>query len=584
MKIKKTFISVLIIILVTNFSVYTQTVKLKFIETTDVHGSIFPYDFKNDKKAQTSLSQVYTYVKQERAKKDQQVILLDAGDILQGQPPVYYYNFEKINEKHLVAKVMNYMKYDVGTVGNHDIEPGHNVYDRINKEFDFPWLAANAVNETTGKTYFPPYKILVKDGVKIAVLGLITPGIPMWLPKNIWSNIDFEDMIITAKKWVKIINEKEKPDILIGLFHSGVDATYGNQSADMQRNENASELVAKQVPGFDVVFVGHDHQGWNYSVKNTDGKNVLILGGINAARTAAVASVTMDLSDKNKKVVTGEIIEIKDFLPDETFLNNFKNSFDEIKKYTTQDICSFTKTISTKDSFFGDSPFVDLVQNIQLKITGADVSFASPLSFNAEIKKGPVYVRDMFNLYKYENLLYTFKMSGKEIKNYLEFSYSKWLNNMKDENDHLLRFKRDEKNNIIYYSGHPALYNTYYNFSAAAGINYTVDVTKPAGEMVLISSFSDGRTFDFNGEYQVAINSYRGNGGGGHLVHGAKIPKEDLTKRILSSTDKDLRFYIMQWLKKEKTITPEKNNNWKIIPGNWALKGKEKDYKLLFGN
>jgi len=584
MKIKNTIISILIILLVSSFTVYTQTVKLKFIETTDVHGSIFPYDFKNDKKAQTSLSQVYTYVQQERAKKDQQVILLDAGDILQGQPPVYYYNFENTKEKHLVAQVMNYMNYDVGTVGNHDIEPGHDVYDRINKEFNFPWLAANAIKETTDKTYFPPYKILVRDGVKIAVLGIITPGIPMWLPKNIWSNIDFEDMILTAKKWVKIINEKEKPDILIGLFHSGVDATYGNQSADMPRNENASELVAKQVPGFDVVFVGHDHHGWNYTVKNTDGKNVLILGGINAARTAAVANVTINLSDKNKKVVTGEIIEIKDFIPDEQFLSHFKKSFDEIKKYTTQDICYFTKTISTKDSFFGNSPFVDLVQNIQLKITGSDVSFASPLSFNAEINKGPVYVRDMFNLYKYENLLYTFKMSGKEIKDYLEFSYSRWFNKMKNEDDHILRFKIDEKNNIIYYKGHPALYNTYYNFSSAAGINYAVDVTKPTGEMVSISSFSDGRAFDLNGEYKVAINSYRGNGGGGHLVYGAKIPKDDLIKRILSSTDKDLRFYIMQWLKKEKTITPEKNNNWKIIPENWAKKGKEKDYKLLFGN
>ena len=582
MKLIKKFIPLFIILFILSLTINAQTVKLKFIETTDVHGSIFPYDFKKDKQTSTSLSQVYTYIKQEREKKDQFVILLDAGDILQGQPVVYYYNFERTNEKHIVAQVMNYMKYDAGTIGNHDIEPGHNVYDKIKKEFNFPWLAANAVNVKTGKPYFPPYKILKKGGIKIAVLGLITPGIPMWLPKNIWSNIDFKDMIKTAKKWVKIIKEKEKPDLLIGLFHSGIDYTYENQNVATYRNENASELVAKQVPAFDVVFVGHDHQGWNYKLKNDFGKDVLILGGINAARTVAVANISISLKDKNKKIITGELIDIKKYKPDSAFVKHFKKNFSDVKKYTGKKIGTFTKTITTRDSFFGNSSFVDLVQKIQLEITGADISFASPLSFNAEIKKGDVFVRDMFNLYKYENLLYTIKMTGKEIKNYLEYSYDKWFNQMKDENDHLLKFKFDDKGQIIYSHNHPSLYNSYYNFSSAAGIIYTVDVRKPVGERIFIKSFSDGGVFKLDKEYKVAVNSYRGNGGGGHLVYGAQIPKNKLSNRIISSTDKDLRYYIMKWIEKEKIITPEKSGNWKIIPKNWAKKGSKKDYKLLF--
>ncbi|MCH8171596.1 MAG: bifunctional metallophosphatase/5'-nucleotidase [Bacteroidetes bacterium] len=582
MKLIKKCISLFFVLFILSLTINAQTVKLKFIETTDVHGSIFPYDFINDKQTSTSLSQVYTYIKQERAKKDQYVILLDAGDILQGQPVVYYYNFERTSEKHIVAQVMNYMKYDAGTVGNHDIEPGHSVYDKIKKEFNFPWLAANAVNVKTGKPYFLPYKILNKGGIKIAVLGLITPGIPMWLPKNIWSGIDFKDMIKTAKKWVKIIKEKEKPDLLIGLFHSGIDYTYGNQNANTPRNENASELVAEQVPGFDVVFMGHDHQGWNYSVKNVLGKDVLILGGINAARTVAVSNISISLKDKSKKIITGETIDIKKYKPDNAFLKHFKKNFLDVKKYTSKKIGTFTKTITTRDSFFENSPFVDLVQKIQLEITGADISFASPLSFNAEIKNGSVFVRDMFNLYKYENLLYTIKMTGKEIKNYLEYSYGKWFNQMKDENDHLLKFKLDDKGKIIYSHNYPSLDNSYYNFSSAAGIIYIVDVRKPVGERVSIKSFSDGRVFRLDKNYKVAVNSYRGNGGGGHLVYGALIPKNKLANRIISSTDKDLRYYIMKWIEKEKTITPEKIGNWKIIPEDWAKKGSKKDYKLLF--
>jgi len=563
-----------------------QTVHLKFIETSDVHGSLFPYDFINNREVNSSLAQIYTYVKEQRSDTSQKVILLDDGDILQGQPVVYYYNFEKTNVPHICAQVMNYMKYDVGTVGNHDIEPGHPVYDKIRKEFNFPWLAANAINVSTGKPYFQPYTIIKKDGIKIAVLGMITPWIPNWLPEKIWKGIEFEDMIQTAKKWVKIIKEKEKPDLLIGLFHSGVETNYNGQTADMQKIENASRIVAEQVPGFDIVFVGHDHHGWNFTVKNTEGKEVLILGTINAARTATAANVILKFNKstgKWQKNITGEVIESKNFKPDEAYMKKFEPVIKEVKEYVSKPIGVFTKTISTRKSIFGDSPFVDLIQKIQLDITHADVSFSSPLSFNVEIKKGEVFVRDMFNLYKFENLLYTMKMTGREIKDYLEYSYGRWFNTMKDSTDHLLKFKLDAEGKIEYSNGKPQLATSYYNFSSAAGINYTVDVSKPVGERIIISSMANGKPFDLNKTYKVAINSYRGNGGGGILTIGAKIPKEEIAKRIINSTQKDLRYYLMKWIEQKKTVTPESLNNWKLIPSSWWIKGKETDYKIIFG-
>ena len=196
---------------------FAQTVTLKIIQTSDIHGAIFPYDFINDKKTSTSLAQLQTFLKQER-RKNQEVILLDAGDLLQGQPVVYYYNFEKPNTTHLLAEVMNFMGYDAGAVGNHDIEAGHPVYDKFIKELDFPWLSANSIHTKSGEPYFPPYAILNKGGVKIAVLGMVTPNIPNWLPEKIWQGMEFEDMIIAARKWVKIIHEKENPDLLCKTF------------------------------------------------------------------------------------------------------------------------------------------------------------------------------------------------------------------------------------------------------------------------------------------------------------------------------------------------------------------------------
>jgi 2',3'-cyclic-nucleotide 2'-phosphodiesterase/3'-nucleotidase len=566
-----------------------QTVTLKIIATTDVHGALFPYDFVYDKEAKTSLAQVLTFVKQQRENKDQEVILLDNGDLLQGQPVVYYYNFEAVDKTHICAEVMNYMKYDAASVGNHDIETGHPVYDKIVKEFNFPWLSANTINTSTNQPYFKPYTIINKKGIKIAVLGLTTPSIPNWLPEKIWEGMVFEDMVETAGKWMKIIKEKEKPEIIVGLFHSGVDYTYGGRTAKTPKNENASRLVPERVPGFDVVIAGHDHQEYNLEVKDPQGKGVILLDSLSSARAAAVATITLnyDAATKSwKKEIKGEIIDIANYQPDQEFVNTFKNAVEEVKKYVSQKIGIFTETISSRDSMFGDSAFADLIHRVQLEITGADVSFTAPLSFSAAINKGDVFARDMFKLYQYENLLYTMEMTGAEIKDYLEYSYSRWFNTMKNEDDHLMNFKRDENGELKRSEryGNYELEYQYYNFDSAAGIIYEVDVSKPVGERINITSMTDGTAFALEKKYKAAINSYRGSGGGGHLVVGAGISKEELSKRIINSTTKDLRYFMMKWIEKNKTITPEAFGSWKVVPKEWWEKAKEKDYKLLYGN
>ena len=568
---------------------FSQTINLKIIETSDVHGAIMPYDLLNDTTTNNSLAQVYTYVESERYIPDQELILLDNGDILQGDPLVYYYNYEDTTSIHIQAAALNFMQYDAATVGNHDIEAGHSVYDKFRKEINFPWLAANAVNIETNEPYFKPYTIIERKGIKIAMLGLITPSIPDWLPEILWKGISFEDMIESAKKWVTIIKEKEKPDLIIGLFHSGVDYTYGGENANTNKNENASKLVAQQVPGFDVVFVGHDHAGWNFKTKNIDGDSVLIVGTKARAKTIAVANILMDFDSTNglwnKKDISGEIIETKNYKPNVKFMSRFIKDLNAVENYVQKPIGEITKTISSKESLFGPSAFVDLIQRAQLGLTGADISFASPLSSNATIDSGWIRVRDIFKLYHYENFLYTMSLSGKEINDYLEYSCGNWFNQMKDENDHLLKFKNDTKVNIVYNkrSKVPGLEERYYNFSSAAGINYTVDVSKPVGERVNITTLSNRVPFFSDSTYTVAINSYRGSGGGGLITRGAHILKENLSGRVINSTEKDLRFYIMKWIESMKTINPTLIGNWKVIPEDWWQKGKAKDYELLFG-
>lgn len=547
-------------------------VTLKLIETSDVHGCYFPYDFIRNKPMKGSLARVSSYVKEQREKYEN-VILMDNGDILQGQPVAYYYNYMDTISEHVCAAMLNYMKYDVGTMGNHDVETGHAVYDRWVRQCNFPVLGANIVDNKTGKPYLPPYQVIEKEGVKIAILGMITPAIPSWLPEQLWSGLHFEDMEDCARKWVKIIREKENPDVLVGLFHAGPE---GNKLDNVV--ENGSGNVAKSVPGFDVVFMGHDHTRRYEKVVNVEGDSVLLIDPANMSKV--VSEVTFTIKKQDGKVVSkqveGKLVNMDGYAPDADFLNIFSGAYETTMDFVSRNIGRIEHTISSKEAFFGPSAFVDLIHQLQLDITGADISFCAPLSAYAEIKKGDICVSDMFNLYKYENLLYTMKLTGKEIKDFLEMSYALWTNQMQSPDDHLMLLNEED-------NGFGRFKNPSFNFDSAAGIIYTVDVTKPQGAKIRIERMANGEPFDLNKTYRVAVNSYRGNGGGDLLTKGAGIPKTELAKRVVYSTDKDLRYYLMKRIEEVKVLDPKPLNQWKFIPEEWTVPASKRDYDILFG-
>jgi len=552
--------------------------------TTDVHGVIFPYDFIEKEEIKASLENVSSYVKKVR-EEAKTVILLDNGDNLQGQPPVYYYNFIDTVSPHLNAEVMNFLKYDAGTVGNHDIEAGHPVYDKLVNQYDFPLLAANAVSKATGKPYFKPYTIIESNGLKVAVLGLITPSIPDGLPPGLYSGIEFRDMLETAKNYMPVII-KERPDLVIGLFHSGWDERDDSHQEGSHYDENGTYSVAMNVPGFDIILCGHNHNVVNKKIINTAGDTVLIMEGGSRAEKIARADVTFypdKVKGKKKKTTRGIIIDVENYDPDPEFVKKFAAQEKVIMEYVSKVIAYSEKTFSSRDSYFGSSPFVDMIHSIQLDITKADISFAAPLSFDVRISAGPITVGDMFKLYRFENMLYTMELSGQEVKKYLEFSYSGWFNTMTGPDDHMLKFRVSDDGKPVLTKGKAWLKNQLYNFDSAAGIDYTVDLRKHEGERVTIKSFSNGTPFEMNKTYRVAVNSYRGNGGGGHFTEGVGMSKTELSSRLIASTDKDLRYYILSYLETKKTINPEALKNWKIIPEKWVLKAIPRDYELLFG-
>ena len=565
----------------------SKTIKIKIIETSDVHGHFFPHDFMENKPIKGTLSRANTYIKQQRDKYgEDNFLLIDNGDILQGQPCVYWSNYVMPEDENIAASVINYMKYDAETVGNHDVEPGHKVYDKWIREVRCPLLGANIVKEEYKNadprpeniyTGLKPYSVHYKNGVKIVVIGMLTPAIPNWLNKSIWKGMEFEEMTSCARKWIKYVKENENPDLIFGLFHSGLN---GGIKTD-EYEEDATESVAREVPGFDIIFFGHDHQVHNQWVTNKAGERVLCIDP--SCYVANVAEAEISLTYKKgkleKKDIKGNIVSVLDEEIDQQMVKDFQPTIDKVKQYVGQKIGYFKNPIYTRESFFGNSAFTDLIHNLQMSISKADISFNAPLAFDTTIEGGEVTQADMFKLYRFENLLFVLRMTGEEVRKHLEFSYDMWANTMSSPDDHALRLNDDSKEDqqrtgFQYYT---------FNFDSACGIDYEVDLTKPDGQKVRVLRMSNGEPFDEKRWYKVVMNSYRANGGGELLTRGAGIPQDSLESRVLYHTDLDQRHYLTEEIKRQGSIDPQKNNNWKFVPEEWVKPALERDRKQLFG-
>ncbi|TFH47845.1 MAG: hypothetical protein E4G92_04570 [Bacteroidia bacterium] len=314
-----------------------------------------------------------------------------------------------------------------------------------------------------------------------------------------------------------------------------------------------------------------------------EGNSVLVLDGGSRSAVLMHAKVTFIKAPDgpDEKSITGELIPMNSLPESSAFIKRYKVVSEKIKEYTSEVIGRSTSSITTRDAYFGPSAFVDLIHRIQIDITGGDISFAAPLSFDEQIGSGDILIRDMFRLYRFENFLYKVKMTGREVDKYLEHSYGLWLNTMKSSDDYLLEYRFNEDNELQLFNGMARLRNASYNFDSAMGISYIVDATKPRGDRVTISNLSDGSLFSYDSIYAVAVNSYRANGGGGHF-DAAGISHADLDSRIITATERDLRYYMTEWIREKGIIDPTPLSAWKIIPEKWVAEAQTRETILLF--
>ena len=519
----KTKLAFMIILTALFASCSPKETTLTLLETTDTHGR---YDeFANDA----------LIIKQMKAELGDRLILLDNGDDMQGSVFQYCSN-QDAEHPNLVSEVLNYFPYDAVCVGNHDIEAGRKVFDRVYSELKMPVLAANVIDESTGEPYFTPYIILNRDGFKIAVLGLLTPYVVTWVPDRLRPGLRFEQLEATAGKWVKIIQEKEHPDLMVGLFHSGYEPQVQNLPPDHPLGrENATKWVAENVPGFDIIFYGHDHRSKAEKLTNSNGEPVYVLNSGNRGVGLALAEVTLKKGQKPNISVSLMLTDQEN--KDEAFQSLVQPYIDRAEAYKQREVAELPVNICTDDAFKGSCLWVDEIHRCQFETVEAegihaDISMAAPLSGGKTLEAGMLKVSDFFTWYPYENALAVMALTGKEVKNFLEYAYE--------------------------------MKSPIYNFDCAAGIIYEVTDKNPMGNRIKILRMADGTPFDMDKTYNVVMNSYRSMGGGNHLMNGLDWAQEEIKDHVVWQSDRDFRSLFIDWAAKKGVLDNEPLNCWKI--------------------
>ena len=548
----------------------------RLLTTNDVHGRYFDSLYVADA-TDNALTNISWYADSLRsAEGAENVILLDAGDCLQGDNAAYYFNYVDTASRHLYARMTEYIGYDAVVVGNHDIETGHKVYDRLAGTMNVPLLAANAIRTDNGKPYFQEYVTMKRHGLKITIIGFTNPNIKGWLSPVLWEGMTFESLIPMAQEVVDRVSAKEDSDVVIVAVHAGT----GNGDGSILESQGLD--LFKSLRGVDFVVTAHDHRPL---VQKND--SICLINSGSHCRNLGLGTVTVRVENGKvvSKVLDAELLPVDKKNVDTRMQELFRQDYQAVKAFTLKEVGQLKTDLRTKDAYVGMSDYLNLIHTLSLGCTPAQISFAAPLTFNGFVEAGTLVYNDLFTIYPYENQLYVVRMTGKEIKDYLEYSYDAWINTVSSADDRLLKItdRPDPRTGQKAWS----FINRSYNFDSAGGLVYTVDVTKPYGQRISIQSLADGNAFNLTAEYNVAMTSYRASGGGSIMRLGAGIDTDNIADRIVAYHP-ELREILYDYLVKNGEIAPEKIGDpavvgsWKFIPESLAEKALQRDMDLLF--
>jgi 2',3'-cyclic-nucleotide 2'-phosphodiesterase (5'-nucleotidase family) len=519
-----------------------ERAQVTVLGTTDLHGRIYPVDYFTEKQSEVGLAKIATLVADVR-RNAPDLILLDCGDTIQGTPLAYYHNRKNNTPPDPMMLVMNSLGYTAMAIGNHEYNFGLGVLNKARSEAEFPWLSANTYRTGTDENAYQPYLVREIAGVRVGVLGLTTPAIPNWENPENYAGLEFRPLVSEARKWIAILREKERVDAVIVAMHSGVgeDLATGRMPPGDFVGENAALDLAREVPGIDLMLLGHTHRDISALVVNS----VLICQAGRWGDRIVRADLSFSRDDGGAwRLVakSGRTIPVRpETKADPAVIVLAEPYHLETEAWLSRPIGNSARSLGATTAHLEDSALLDLIHAAQLEAGNADVSFAANFNLRATIPTGPITVRDIASLYVYENTLCVIEATGAQVKAALEHSAR--------------YFRPYEEGKTAAQLIDPEIPG--YNFDIAEGVSYEIDLRRPIGDRI--------RNLTFKGEplapdrvLRVSINNYRYNGGGGYTMF--------KDAKVLDRSSTEIRDLIIDWVERHGEIPSEPSGNWRIVP------------------
>jgi 2',3'-cyclic-nucleotide 2'-phosphodiesterase (5'-nucleotidase family) len=515
-----------------------QRFDLVVAATTDVHGYLRGWDYYTNR-ADTvrGLARAATIVDSLRRVSPLYPVLVDAGDILQGTPLTYAAARIDTTIPHPVILAMNAMQYDAGVVGNHEFNYGLATLDRAIRQAHFPLLATNAYSPD-GKQRFRGWAVSTRRGIKIAIVGATTPGSMLWDRDNLAGKVVIRDIVPEVRAAVRDA-QGAGASVIVVVVHSGLNepSSYDTVTTTIG-SENVAARLAHEVPGIDLIVYGHSHKEMADTVIGT----TLLMQPKNWAGSVAVAHLTVERAKGRYRVIAkrSQLVQTAHHAEEAQVLAVTAEGHRAAVRYATMTIGSTPVTWRADSARVVDTPLMDFILDVERRATGAQLASTAAFSLDATLAAGPITVGRIAALYPYDNTLRAIRISGAQLRAYLEQS---------------ARYFRPNGDGTADID--PSIPG--FNYDMVSGVDYTIDVSKPIGQRITTLQF-EGRPVQPTDSFTMALNNYRQTGGGGFaMLRDAPV---------VSDKQQEIRQLLIDEVQRVGTLRPADyfHPNWRIVP------------------
>ena len=516
-----------------------DTAHVVLVATTDVHGRVLGWDYVRDAATAGGLSRAATALETLRARYPGKLVLVDAGDLLQGNPFATYFGRYDKRQPQPIVDALNALQYDVVTPGNHDFDFGFDFLRRAAAEATYRYVSANVVDDS-GKALFAPTVVVPRGAVKIGITGLTTPGVLLWDRAQLAapSRVRVRRIAEAAPAAVAAL-ERAGVDLKVVLIHSGFGtSTYDTTGVGP---ENDAAALASINPKPDVVIVGHTHR----EIRDTVINGVHFVQPKNWVQSLAVVHVSLakDSARAGRYRVTGvraQLIPLANVAESPRFTQRANAAHQAARLWAGTPIGSASEGFDARYARVQDTPLLDFINEVQRRHAGTQLSAAAAFDVPPGLPEGEVHQREVLGIYPYENTLRAVKISGQQLREYLEHS-ARYFNS--------------------YEPGRPIINDSVagYNYDVVSGVVYNIDLSRPAGLRIRGLAYN-GKIVQPTDTFTLAVNSYRQGGGGGYTMI-AHAP-------VIYDKGEDVRELLVDEIRRARTIQAATylHPSWAIIP------------------